>query len=89
VTLFGPADGVAAVAAGIEEDLDAAVFVADDDDAVLADVVEEEVSRVGDLALVSHEEPGPGEDSLQFESVDRLIGENAARDRALVLVDHA
>ena len=78
MAFFGPADGVAAVAAGVEQDLGAAFFVADDDDAVFADVGLEEVARVGDLGLVGHEVPGAGKDLLQLELVDLLVREDPA-----------
>src|SRR5262249_32278064 len=52
VTLLGPADRVAPVAAGIEQDLGVSFLVPHGDYAVLADVVHEEVARVRDLRVV-------------------------------------
>src|SRR5262249_1378326 len=89
VTLLGPANGVAAVAAGVEQNLDAALAVADDDDAVLTDVGGEEVARLLDLALVAHEVPGASEDPLELQLVDVLVGKDAPIDRAFLDVDHA
>jgi hypothetical protein len=86
--LFSPADRIAPMAAGVEQDLDAAFLVPDDDDAVLTDVVEEEVARVRDLAVVAHEVPCPGEDALQLHLVDGLVGEHLPVHGALVVVDH-
>ena len=50
MAFFGAADGVAAVAAAVDQHLEAALVVADDDDAVFADEGHEEVAGVGDLA---------------------------------------
>src|SRR5262249_15564130 len=68
--LFRPADCVSSMAAGVEQHLYAALFVSNDDDAVLADVIEEEVARIRNLALVGHEVPRPGEDLFELEAVD-------------------
>src|SRR5262249_19000187 len=68
---------------GVEEDIDGAALVADDDDAVLADVGEEEVAGVRHLALVGHEVPGAGEDALELNLVDLLLREDAPVDGAL------
>jgi len=89
VAFLGPADGVAAMAAGVEQDVEAARLVPDDNNAVLADVAEEEIARVGDLRLVAHEVPGAGEDVLELELVDLLVGENLSLDEAFVAVDEA
>ena len=89
VALLRPADGVATVAAGVNQDLRVAVGVAHDDDAVLADEGHEEVAGVGDLRFVGHEVPGPGEDPLHLEIVDVPVGEDAAIYRAGIRVYHA
>ena len=83
MSLFGAADGVAAVAAGVDQHLRVAVVVADADDAVLTDKGHEEVAGVGDLRFVGHEIPGAGEDPLQFQFVDLLVGEDAPVYRPL------
>src|SRR5262245_37320388 len=89
MAFLGATDGVATMATGVQEHLDAAFLVAHDNDAVLADVIEEEIAGVGDLALVRHEIPGTGEDLLELGLINGPVGEDSAVDGALGRVDHA
>ena len=75
--LLGPAERIAPVAAGVEEDMDLALLVASADDLVLADVVDHVVARLGDLAVMANEVPASGEDALHLQPVERLVGEDA------------
>src|SRR5262249_24409152 len=84
---FGPADGVAAVTAGVEEDLGVALLGPDGGGAVLTDGAHEEIAGTGDLALVDNEVPAAGEDLLQLLLVYRLVRVNPAIDCTFLGVD--
>ncbi len=82
VAEFRPADAVAPMRTGIQQDVDAAVAPAHNNHFVLADPVREEVARLGELGLVAHEVPSPGEDALEFQFVHVLVGEGGAVEQA-------
>src|SRR5260370_38465037 len=65
-----------AMAARIEKDMDLADAVAAQEHRLLGHPRDDEVAGVGDLALMPDEEPGAGEDALQFLGVDRLVDED-------------
>ena len=87
MALLRSADCVAAVAAGVDQDLRIAVVVTHDDDAVLADERHEEVAGVGYLAVVAHEVPGASKDPLKLELVDVGVLEDAPVDGTGLDVD--
>src|SRR5262245_31137929 len=70
----------AAMAAGIEEDVDAAGPVAAQDHRLLAHRRHEIVARLGDLAFVPDMQPGAREDALLLLGVDVLVDEDLAAD---------
>ncbi len=78
----------AAMAAGVQEHVHRAGLVAADDHRFLAHARDEEVARIGDLALVADEQPGAGEQFFQFFPVEFRGNENLAADRAALVVDH-
>src|SRR5579859_2175935 len=88
VARFSPAHRIAAVPAAVEEDLQLAGAVARGDHAFLADIGDEEVARIGDLAFVAHEVPRPGENPLELQLVDLGIGEDLALHRSIGDVHH-
>src|SRR5215467_7373713 len=55
--LLGAAERVAAMTAGVEKNIDLGLAVANDDDLVLADVIDEVVAGIGNLRVVAHEIP--------------------------------
>ena len=73
--------------AGVQEHIDAALLVPRHDDRLLANVRHEEVAGVRDLGLVAHEVPGTGEDALELQLIDLLVGEDPAVDQSAVDVD--
>ena len=77
----------AAVAAGVEEDVDLAFPVAAQDHRFLAHARDEEVAGVRDLALVADEQPGAGEQPLQLLLVDLLVDEDLAADLPRCQID--
>jgi DNA helicase-4 len=80
-------DAAAEMAAGIEEHLHLALLVANDDDLVLSDIVDEVVARIGDMAFVTHEVPRAGIDILHLQIVEALVGEDAPVQRSLGRVE--
>jgi hypothetical protein len=88
VAFVSPADGIPTMTAGVEQDLGITVLVSYDDDAVFSDVGRKEVSRIGNLGIVSHEVPGAGKDVLELEPVDLLVREDAAVDETAGGIDH-
>jgi len=69
----GAAEGDAAVAAGVGEDADLAMLVANDDHGVHAEPSQNVVAGLRDLALMREEEPRAPEDPL-------LLGHEYWRD---------
>jgi hypothetical protein len=67
------ADPRAAVAADVVVGAAAALAVAEDDDALFADLLPEPVARIRDPVLAANAEPALGEDKLQ------LLGEELGR----------
>ena len=65
------------MATGVQHRIDLAVLVADDDHLILANIADEVVARVLQLTLMAHEVPAPGEDALQLQPVEALIGQHA------------
>src|SRR4029077_19149905 len=78
-----------AVPAGVEEDVDLPRAVAAEDDRLLPHGGHEVVAGMGDLALVTEEQPRAGEDSLQLLPVDLVAHEDLAADDAMFDVDEA
>src|SRR5215831_5531990 len=72
----------AAVAAGIEEDMDLARPVAAQDHRLLTHRGYEEIAGVRDLALMPDKEPAPGEHPLQLLAVDLVIDKDLSADLA-------
>src|SRR5262249_26841429 len=79
----------AAVAAGVQEDVNPVAAVAAQDDRLLAHRRHEIVALLGDLALVVDMQPGAGEDALLLQGVDPLVSEDLAADLASSKVDQA
>src|SRR6185369_910747 len=88
VPLLAAAQRVATMATAVEQDIDVAVVVADDDHLILADVVDEVVARLRDLRLVAHEVPATSEDPFELEFVDLLVREDAPIEHAGGGVEH-
>ena len=70
----------AAVAARIQEDVDLAGPVAAQDHQFLAHARDEEIAGVRDLAFVTDEQPGAGEQPLLLLAVDLLVDKDLAAD---------
>ena len=87
VAVFGPAQPVAPVSADVQERADLALPVAGDDDGVFAHVGSHEVAGVGNLGLVTQEEPATGENLLQLFLVYVLFAENPGADESPVYVN--
>src|SRR5206468_448506 len=79
----------AAVPARVEKDAEPPRAVAAQDDRFLAHRRAEIVTRLRDLALVTDEEPGAGEDPLELLPVDLLAHEDLAADDPALDVDQA
>ena len=79
----------AAVPARIQEYVHLAGAVAAQNDRFLAHARDHEIARVGDLALMTDEQPGTREYPLQFLPVDRLVDKDFAADPAALQIDHA
>jgi hypothetical protein len=77
----------AAVAAGVQEDVDDALLVPAEDHRLLAHAGGEEVTGLGDQALVPYEQPGPGEELLQLLPEETIVHEDLPADQAAVGVD--
>ena len=88
VALFGPADGVAAVAAGVQQDLGLPSLSRTTMTRSSPMKVMKKSPGFGIWRLVGHEVPGAREDVLELELVDVLVGEDPAVDEALLVVDH-
>ena len=88
VALFVAAYLHAAMPAGVQEHVHRAGPVAAQDHQLLAHAGDEEVAGIGDLALVPDEQPGAGEQFLQFLAVKFRRHEDLAADRAVLQVDH-
>jgi len=69
----GGADPAAAMTAGIVERADFSVEIADQHDAMVADLDREEGARLVELAIVSDEQPVPAPDRFHFGSEDAGI----------------
>ncbi len=65
-----------------------ALRVAAQDHQLLAHARDEEVARLGDQALVPDEQPGAGEQLVQFLAVEVGRDEDLAADHAALDVDH-
>src|SRR5439155_6294514 len=87
VALVIAADEIASVSAGIQQHLDPVLLVARDDHRLLAHAGKHEIPRPGDLALVSHEEPGTVEDPLHLLVIDVLVAEDLTAHGSAVEVD--
>jgi len=87
VARIGAANAHATVAALVEEDFDAAVFLAHHDHRVFTHVGGHVVPGLGDVGIVPKQQPGATEDALELELVQFLVGVNARVDQALVLID--
>ena len=48
---------------------------------------DEVVAGLGNLAFVTDEQPGPGEDSFLFVLIDTLVNENLPADDAVLEID--
>jgi len=76
MSLFRTTESIAAMTARIQKNVDLAGLVADGDDLILADIVDEVVAGIRNLRVVANEIPAPREDPLQFELVERFVGMN-------------
>src|SRR5690348_4087664 len=76
MSLFCTTECIAAMTARIQKNVDLAGLVADGDDLILADIVDEVVAGIRNLRVVADEIPAPREDPLQFELVERFVGMN-------------
>src|SRR5262249_7258675 len=83
---IGPAQPIAAVAADVEEGVDAALTVAYHQDRVLAHIRAEEVTRLGDLALMAQKQPAAGKDLRQLLLVDLWLDKDASTDQAALCI---
>ena len=72
IATIGAANAVPAVGAAVEECFDRSVFLADDDDVVLAHEGAEIVTSFGDLAGVNEEQPAATENALKLLFVELL-----------------
>src|SRR5207253_8989823 len=79
----------AAMADRIQKDMHLAAPVAAEDARLLPHTGSGEIARVGDLALVTDEQPGPCEEPLQFRVIDRVADEDLAAEPAGLQIDHA
>jgi hypothetical protein len=77
------------MAAGIEEYMNPALVVAAQDDGLVTHTGDEKIARFGNLAVVADEQPGAGEEFLQFLAVNIRRGEDVAIDGARGEIDHA
>src|SRR5207248_2312323 len=87
VALVVAADLHAAVAAGVQEHMNLLPAIASQDDRLLSHARHEVIPRPGDLALVSHKQPGAGEDLLLFLLVERLIDKDFTADATMFQLD--
>src|SRR5262249_58577269 len=87
VALVVPAHLHAAMPARVEEDANAPRAIAAEDDRLLAHRRGEIVAGLRDLALVTEEEPGAGEDALELLAVDLVADEDLAADHPALDVD--
>src|SRR6266446_7197606 len=79
----------AAMAAGIEEDVNATGAVAAQDHRLLAHRRHEIVARLGDLAFVPDMQPSAREDTLLLLGIDVLVDEDLTADLAQPQIDQA
>ena len=68
--------------ATIQQNIDLAFTITNDDYFVLADPVHEEITGSRYLAFMTHEVPATGKDPFQFLLVDRFVGKNVSLQRA-------
>jgi len=88
VALLVATDLHAAMAAGVQEHMHGAGCVATQDNRFLTHAGGEEITRLGDQAFVSDEQPCAGEELLQFLAVEVGRDEDFAADHAALQVDH-
>ena len=69
----------AAMRADVEVDVNFIAAIARDDHLVLAHVADDEVAGLGDLGLVTEQQPGLGEDPVHFELVELVIAHHPQR----------
>ncbi len=81
VAQLRPAHLHAAVQAHVEEHLDRAGFVADDDEGVVHDATHDVVAGIGDLRFVGQEHPRPAEHASGLQRVDLRIGVDRRGDQ--------
>ena len=86
ITGIGKAHFVAAMRAGIQEDLDGAVFLAANDHAIFTHVSGEKIARIGNLRIMSNKQPATGKNLLHFPVVNGLFLEHAAIQPAFVQI---
>src|SRR5262249_48210109 len=77
VVAVGPADAHAAVPARIEKGANDAVVATNKNDRIESARTGHEISGLGQLALMTQEEPAATEDPVDLHPVDFGIGENA------------
>src|SRR5438874_825263 len=74
---------------GVQEDVDLVVRGPGDDHLLFAHARAHEVARLGDLALVAHEQPHPREDLLQLLLVNVRVAEDGVVNRSVGRVDES
>src|SRR5215469_287736 len=93
VAFLGAAYGVAPMRTGVEQSLDAAVFLPHHQHIVAAHDRLEEIAGLGNLRFVAEKQPGPRKDPLHLELEDRRIAIDTAVDLAPLqrnqFVDHS
>src|SRR5580698_8539341 len=76
------------MSAGVQEHMHRPPGVAAQDDRPVTHPRDEEVAGTGDLALMADEQPGAGEQFLEFLAVEFGRDEDLAADRAVFRIDH-
>ena len=71
----------------VEEHLHLALLVPDDDDLVLADIIDEIVARIRNMAFVAHEVPGARENVVHLQIAKRLVGEDLPVQRSALRIE--
>ena len=73
--------------ADVEERADGAIGLADHDHRIFSHVGRDEIAGLGNLRLVTEEQPAAREDALELELVDRRVGVDARVDRPVDGID--
>ena len=72
------------MAADVEKGVDLSVAVADHDDRVFSHITGEEITRIGELAVVAQEPSAARDDRFEFLLVHVGVGKNTSIDQFFV-----